>query len=228
MSLDEVAGKNVADIGSGTGRIVNMLLDAGAAHVTALEPSAGAFEVLVQNTRDRSDRVHLIEASGELIPADMPFDLVFCLGVLHHVREPDAIVRQALQALKPGGKMLVWLYGREGNRIYLALVRPLRSITKRLPHPVLAGLCYVLDAIAVVYASIARILSVPMRQYVRGVYLQLPAAKRRLVIFDQLNPSYAKYYSREEARRLLAANGFVDVKLHHRHGYSWTVCGDRA
>ena len=39
LGVDDVRGRVVADIGSGTGRIVNMLLDAGAARVTALEPS---------------------------------------------------------------------------------------------------------------------------------------------------------------------------------------------
>lgn len=40
-----VRNMRVADIGSGTGRIVNMLLDAEAAHVIAVEPS-NAFSVL--------------------------------------------------------------------------------------------------------------------------------------------------------------------------------------
>ncbi len=39
LSRDAVKGRRVADIGSGTGRIVNMLLDAGAEHVRAVEPS---------------------------------------------------------------------------------------------------------------------------------------------------------------------------------------------
>ena len=36
---EELAGKRVMEIGSGSGRIVNMLLDAGAAKVVAVEPS---------------------------------------------------------------------------------------------------------------------------------------------------------------------------------------------
>ena len=36
LAAKAVAGKRVADIGSGTGRIVRMLLEAGAAHVTAV------------------------------------------------------------------------------------------------------------------------------------------------------------------------------------------------
>ena len=52
-------------------------------------------------------------------------------------------------------------------------------------------------------------------------------AKRRVVIYDQLNPAYATYYSRAEAEALMAGAGFVDIRLHHRHGYSWTVTGRR-
>jgi hypothetical protein len=28
--------------------------------------------------------------------------------------------------LKPGGKFIVWLYGREGNRVYLFFIAPIR------------------------------------------------------------------------------------------------------
>ena len=40
LTVDELVGARIADIGSGTGRIVNMLLDARAKHVYAVEPSA--------------------------------------------------------------------------------------------------------------------------------------------------------------------------------------------
>ena len=49
--------------------------------------------------------------------------------------------------------------------------------------------------------------------------------KRRLVIYDQLNPTHSRYYSRAEAEQLLTDAGFVDVRLHHRRRYSWTVIG---
>ena len=49
LPIGAIAGARVAEIGSGTGRIVNMMLDAGAAHVVALEPS-DAMQVLRENT----------------------------------------------------------------------------------------------------------------------------------------------------------------------------------
>src|SRR5262245_24523194 len=59
---DELAGARVAEVGSGTGRIVNMLLDAGVASVIALEPSE-AFEVLKSNTAERRDAIEYVQAT---------------------------------------------------------------------------------------------------------------------------------------------------------------------
>jgi hypothetical protein len=53
------------------------------------------------------------------------------------------------------------------------------------------------------------------------------ASKRYLVIYDQLKPAYAKYYREYEVRKLLEDAEFVDVKLYHRHGYSWTAIASR-
>lgn len=108
----------MADIGSGTGRIVNMLLDAGAALVLAVEPS-DAMEVLKQNTASRADRITYLRGSGETLPANLKLDLVVSIGVLHHVPNPDPIVRAAYDALASGGFLVIWLYGRDGNEAYL-------------------------------------------------------------------------------------------------------------
>lgn len=226
LRVEDVSGRVVADIGSGTGRIVNMLLDAGAAHVTAMEPS-DSYQVVLANTALRAGRVTVIHGDGTAIPRHGNFDLIVSIGVLHHVEQPAPIVDAARYALKPGGTMLVWLYGREGNELYLTLVEPLRSLTKRLPHSALAGLCYALDVIAVGYSALCRILPLPMRQYMTTVYSHLASDKRRLVIYDQLNPAYARYYCERDARALLESRGFKEVRTFHRHGYSWSVAGIR-
>jgi SAM-dependent methyltransferase len=224
LDIGTLAGCRVADLGSGTGRIVQMLLDVGAAHVTALEPSA-AFPVLVANTRADADRVRCLRLPGDALPPDGDFDYVFSIGVLHHIPDPHPVVRAAFRALRPGGAMGVWLYGKEGNETYLALVEPLRAVTTRLPHAMLAALSAVLTAALGLYAAACRVLPLPLRGYMRRVIANLSARKRYLVVYDQLNPAYARYYTRDEARDLLGAAGFVDVALHHRHGYSWTVLG---
>lgn len=226
IDVSELVGRRVADIGSGTGRIVGMLLQAGAGHVTGVEPSA-AVDVLRRRFSDQRERVTCLRITGDQLPADQPFDLIFSFGVLHHIPDPAPTIRAAYAALKPGGKIVIWLYGREGNRLYLAFALPLRRLAHHLPHAALTGLSWMLWAPLRVYTALCRALPLPMHRYLRQVYARLRAADQMLVIYDQLNPAYAKYYNRQEAVDCLAGGGFVNIRLANRHGYGWTVVGQK-
>ncbi len=223
----DVRGAAVAEIGSGTGRIVEMLLAAGAARVVAIEPSK-AIELLRRRFDGRSDRVTCHHARGESVEEFGPLDLVVSIGVLHHIPDPDPVVRAAHRALRPDGRLFVWLYGREGNGLYLAFAKPLRMLTKRLPDSLLNGLVNLLDLPLRAYIWLCQYLPLPMRDYMQNHIGRLAPDKRRLTIFDQLNPQHAKYYTRAEAEALLARAGFSDIQLYRRHGYSWSVIGTKS
>lgn len=220
----DVQGARVADIGSGTGRIVGMLAAAGAEHITAVEPSK-AFAVLEENTRQLGHRVRALNVRGDELPGTSEYDLIVSIGVLHHVPQPEPIVRRAYEALRPGGRLVVWLYGHEGNEMYLRIVKPLRRVTSVLPDDGLVALAWCLEWPLRGYIRLCRHRRLPMADYMTGHLSHLDAALRRLTIYDQLNPAYARYYRRNEAVALLANGGFQDVKVSHRHGYSWTVSG---
>jgi SAM-dependent methyltransferase len=224
LDVSEFQGAAVAEIGSGTGRIAQMILKSGARKVLAIEPSE-AFSVMRENLAQYGERAEGLKATGENIPAGADFDYVLSIGVLHHIPDPGPSVRASLGALKPGGRMLVWLYGKEGNELYLAIINPLRYITQRIPHWLLVSMIWAMYPLLVGYMLACRILPLPMRRYMVDVVAKMKPAKRRLIAYDQLNPAYAKYYTHDEAIALLAENGFRDVQAHHRHGYSWTVIG---
>jgi SAM-dependent methyltransferase len=215
----------VAEIGSGTGRIVNMLLESGVQHVVALEPS-DSFEVLIRNIRD-PDRVTCLKLTGDQLNADGDLDYIISIGVLHHIPDPKPVVEAAYKALKTGGEFLAWLYGKEGNEFYLAFINPLRLITKHLPHFALAVLVWVIYYPLTLYLWMCRRFPLPLRNYLLSILEKMSPEKRRLVIYDQLNPDYAKYYTKAEAMKLLLDGGFVNIRTHHRHGYSWTVIGTK-
>jgi len=226
LASREVAGLRTADIGSGTGRIVRMLLSAGAAHVVALEPSA-AFDVLCRNVAAFRDRVECIHAVGERLPKDRGFDLILSIGVLHHIPDPAPVVKAAYEALGEGGRMLVWLYGQEGNATYLALTVPLRAITTRLPHLAVLTVARILTVALAPYVWLCRRLPLPLAGYFANVFGRMDHDKQVLIVYDQLRPAYARYYSRADAIALLTVAGFENVRAHHRHGYSWTVVGTK-
>lgn len=224
LAPEDIVGAHVAEIGSGTGRIVNMLLDAGAAHVAALEPSS-AMEVLKINTQARAGRITYLQVPGEELPVTPALDYIFSIGVIHHIPNPVPVIARAYDALRSGGTLLVWLYGHEGNETYLRFAEPLRRITKRLPHVLLLMLASVLYIGLELYIFLCRFLPLPMHVYMKNVLGRFPHKTRFMTIYDQLNPAYAKYYYEHEARALLEQAGFTNIQLYHRHGYSWTVTG---
>jgi hypothetical protein len=64
-----------------------------------------------------------------------------------------------------------------------------------------------------------------MRDYLLNVFAKCGMQKRKYIIFDQLNPSYVKYYMKNELIEIMTEAGFHGIEIHHRHGYSWTAIG---
>lgn len=226
LSVNSIKGKRVAEIGSGTGRIVRMLLDCGVEHIIAIEPS-NAFQVLKKNTVDVKDKIEYLNVTGEKIPENAELDYVFSIGVVHHISDPGDVIRSAYNSLKQGGKILIWVYGYEGNEAYLRFANPLRKVTVLIPHPLLALLCHGLNIFLDGYIFLCNYFKLPLYHYIKNVIGKFSRKKRYLVIYDQLNPKIANYYKENEAKLLLEKNGFKNVKLYHRHGYSWSVVGEK-
>ena len=227
LKRGEIKNAHVAEIGSGTGRIVNMLLDEGVAHVIAVEPS-DAFEVLKKNTESRKKQITYIRESGESISNKLQLDYIFSIGVIHHIPEPMPTITAAWGALRPGGKILIWVYGEEGNETYLKIIKPLRMITKKLPHAILILLCSILSIFLNIYIFLCSMIPLPMHTYMRNVLAKFPYSVRHMTIYDQLNPAYSKYYTQNEAIALLHNAHFEDIKSFRRHGYSWTLIGTKS
>ncbi len=229
LDAQQLQDMNVADIGSGTGRIISMLLSAGVKHVQAIEPAEGAFQVLQQNIEKmkQTDKVTLINQGGEHWRSDPELDYVFSIGVIHHIPDPKPVIKNAFDALKPGGRLFIWLYGYEGNELYLRAFAPIRKITVKLPHAVLKFFVEIIYGMLFVYKHLPKLERMPLRPYIDKVLWPMTPKNRRLVVYDQLNPAYAKYYKKEEAIQLLEEAGFQGIQIHHRHGYSWSVLGEK-
>ncbi|MDD8030053.1 MAG: class I SAM-dependent methyltransferase [Acidobacteriota bacterium] len=225
LDAAEIRGKRVLDIGSGSGRIAGMLLAAGAEQVIAIEPSE-AFEQLLRNTRPWKDRITCLKMKGEEI-SGLSVDYCFSIGVLHHIPDPEPVIARAFDCLKPGGKFLVWVYGNEGRRLFLSLLRLSRKLTSRMPDGALAVLSRFLNFFLGGYAFLCRRLPLPFREYMVKVITPLNRRNRFLVIFDQLNPSYARYDSRGGIEQSMKKAGFSGIEHYHRHQYSWTIAGEK-
>jgi len=111
----------ILDAGCGTGVSTDYLchLNPGAG-VLAVDISAGALEVARERTRRsgaakavrelRIEQRSLLDLAGE-----GPFDYINSVGVLHHLREPEAGLQALAGLLRPGGLLHLFLYADGGR-----------------------------------------------------------------------------------------------------------------
>lgn len=222
VKLDDMRGGLVAEIGCGNGRFLKTLA-AYADRVIGVEPGDG----VVNARRYNADcgNVEVVRADVYGLPPLPPLDHVLSIGVVHHLADPLRAVKIMRALLKPGGRCTIWVYGKEGNGLYLATFGNVRKLTMRLPHTMLHAASTALVPALRGYIAACGVLPLPMRTYMRNVLRPLSLSALRVNIYDQLNPTIAAYWTRAQVEALMRDAGFVDVRLHHRHGYSWTATG---
>ena len=222
IDVPELAGRHVAEVGSGSGRIIRMLSQCNPDSLHAIEPSDG-IDILRENTRDL-EGLTIHHQRGDTFRIGS-LDYIFSLGVIHHIKDPLPTLRNIRENLAPDGKFVIWVYGRENNGLYLAFYRSVSAITRLLNDRILEFISTCLNYALLPYIFLCRHLPLPLRDYLVNVFAKCGMEKRKFIIFDQLNPTYSKYYTGPELVRTLTAAGFRDIETYHRHGYSWTaVC----
>ena len=149
------------------------------------------------------------------------FDIVFSIGVIHHLSDPDAAVARLARAVKPGGLVLVWLYGRENNGWIVNLFNPLRRVLfSRLPSRFVHAVSLPLTAL--LWCTLR--LGFPPGAYyrlVRGFSFD----HLRAIVFDHMIPRIALYYTRAEAENLLVRADLSDIRITWVNENSWSASG---
>lgn len=222
FDLKTIEGSKVMEIGCGSGRILKSLIKYRPKKIFAIEPSK-AINVAKENNKTGKIEIEYENIKGEKIDKNNEIDFCFSLGVLHHIPNANIVVKNIFNALKKNGKAVFWVYGYEGNELYLAFFNNLRRITRIIPDSILRYLCSILNLFCSLYIVLAKVFPLPLKAYMINVFQKNSWQKRNYIIFDQLNPSFAKYYKKSELESLVKNAGFSILDIIHRHGYSWTI-----
>ncbi|MFC1735472.1 class I SAM-dependent methyltransferase [Candidatus Hydrogenedentota bacterium] len=101
--LSPLMGSRILEIGCGTANYLAQL-ESLAGHVTGLDLSEGMLKTAQSKVRNAD----LIRADAVLIPFhNSVFDAVYCVQVLHHIRDKSAFASETLRILKPGGRLVI-------------------------------------------------------------------------------------------------------------------------
>ena len=108
----ELAGRDVLEIGSGTGVHAKLLADADA-RVTAIDLTPTAVELTRRRLELAGLDADVREADAESLPfADASFDFVWSWGVIHHSQSTDAVIAEIARVLRPDGRLALMVYHR--------------------------------------------------------------------------------------------------------------------
>lgn len=218
VSPEDFVDKEVLDGGCGMGRNSYWSCKYGAKKVVAFDYDQRSVKA-AQKTLAEFPQAQVIYKSIYDIDFVNCFDIVFSIGVIHHLAKPKLAIANLFKALKPGGKMIIWVYGYENNEWVVRYINPIRWVTSRLPVKVTHVITY--------------FFSIPLWLYIhfwpqKSEYLQLLRAMSfshvHLTVFDQLVPKIANYWKKAEVEDLL--NVLPNNKtytLYHIKNYSWTV-----
>lgn len=214
---DGFAGKRFLDVGCGMGRNSYWALQNGAASGLAIDYDERTVAAARTNLADYPQCEVRFESIYDLAERES-VDVAFSIGVIHHLAQPRKAVEKMVEALKPGGSLVLWVYGREGNELYLSVIDPLRKlVTSRVPVGVTHGLAKAMTVGLLGYLALPH-----QREYeklLRGhSFRQL-----ELIVLDQLIPSIASYWTREETLSLVEGLPVEDVQISHTNGMSWTL-----
>ena len=220
LKRDDWRGARFLDAGCGIGRNSYWPLSYGASAGVALDVD----DRTLARARENLSRYSAIEVRRQSIydiAEENVFDIAFSIGVIHHLEFPDTAVARLARAVKPGGRVLVWLYGRENNGWIVRFFNPLRrALLSRLPLGLVLALSWPLTAILWMMLR----LGLQRIEYLRLIR-RFSFEHLRAIIFDHMIPRIARYYTRDDAIALLRKAGLEDLGAVWVNDMSWSVCG---
>jgi ubiquinone/menaquinone biosynthesis C-methylase UbiE len=112
IPYDRLKGKDVLEIGCGTGVHARLIAEAGA-RLSAVDLTPTAVELTRRRLAMHGLEADVREADAENLPyPDASFNFVWSWGVIHHSARTDRIVAEIARVLRPGGEVRLMVYHR--------------------------------------------------------------------------------------------------------------------
>jgi SAM-dependent methyltransferase len=217
---EEWRGKTFLDVGCGMGRNSYWPMKYGASEAVAIDVDKSSLAAARQNLAGFPHATVRELSAYDIDYADR-FDLVFSIGVIHHLEAPELALAQMVKAARPGGQVLIWVYGLENNEWLIRFLDPIRKrLFSRLPVAVTHHLS--IYPAALVWLALR--LGAGRIEYLR-LMRTMTFRHVRSIVFDQMLPNIANYWSREAVARLMYGAGLVDVRLAWVNEMSWSAVG---
>lgn len=220
------------DMGCGSGRWAVMVAPK-VAELTCIDPSSEALAVAQRKLAHLPNTVFLNAGVSDQPLQPNSQDFGYSLGVLHHIPDTAAALRDCVKMLKPGAPFLVYLYYRFDNRpTWYALVWRASDIMRRgisrMPSRVKS---IVTDIIAAaVYFPLARLsflgekLGLNVDRWLLSSYRHTSFYTMRTDSRDRFGTPLEQRFTRSEIMEMMQAAQLEDIRFSDRFPF-WCAVG---
>lgn len=233
ITRKDIVGKSVLELGCGNASLMVHMSRWDPAYLEGVDLGDSIFSAkknlaltAFKNWKVTKDDLVKFKSDG--------FDYVYCIGVLHHLKDPVKGFESVLRNTKPGGSFHCWVYAKEGNGLIIYIVDPIRKIVSALPWW-FTKYC-VATPLTVPFYIYAKVLSrLPKKLFCKFPLYEymLWICKRefgffRHVAFDQLVTPQTTYLSKSTLQKWLSQYSEIDSASTYilmRNGNSWKFGG---
>ncbi|MBY6266504.1 class I SAM-dependent methyltransferase (plasmid) [Azospirillum sp. 412522] len=222
LTPEDWRGRSFVDVGCGMGRNSHWPMSYGAAGGLAIDLDERSL-ASARTTLSGHPTIEVRRQSAYDLDERDRFDIAFSIGVIHHLAHPETALANMVRAVKPGGRVAIWVYGRENNGWIVRFADPLRkALFSRLP----IGMVHWLSWFPTAVLWLALRLGLDRLEYFRLIR-RFDFAHLRSIVFDQMLPKIANYWRRDEVEALMKDAGLQDVRLAWVNEISWAAIGTK-
>ena len=220
LSADDWRGRSFLDVGCGGGRNSYWACRYGSSGGLAIDLDDRTLEA-ARRALAEWPAVEVRKASAYDIGERDRFDIVFSIGVLHHLERPEQALAEMMAAAKPGGKVLIWVYGAENNEWIKNFVDPVRNrVLSRMPVSSVHWLSLMPTMLLWLGLRLGWSRTAYLRQIRRFRFSHL-----RSIVFDQMLPKISHYWTEAEVRSLMTQARLVEIDTAWVNEVSWCAVG---
>ena len=222
--LEDFRNKEVLEAGCGGGQHTSFIAPY-AKTITSVD--LNTVEIAEKRNKDFNN-IEFIEDDIAVMNLNKRFDIVFCIGVIHHTDNPDLTVENLKKHVKPGGRLILWVYSEEGNFLVRKFVEPVRKLL--LQNISRNRLMKISTAITfMMYIPIYTIYLLPLNILPYYSYFEnfrkMSFGRNNLNVFDKLNAPQVDFINFARIKHWFSEKEFESVHKSSYKNVSWRGSG---
>ena len=222
LNKEDLIGKKVLDAGCGNGGN-SVILAEYASEVLGIDRETTSSPLMFKHPKVSYQKGDLDNLSHE-----DEFDVVVCVGVLHHMEDPTIGFENLIKASKTNGIIAVWVYSFEGNALLRYFVEPLKKhIILKLPQRVFSFISHFCTFFGYFLAynplyMIKALRFLPYYDYF-VFWRKYSYSRNYMNVYDKLNAPTTHWIAEPMIRAW--ASQLKDPKFSSFNGVSWRLSG---